>query len=110
MDENKALYELIDSILEQNFEFEVRNEILNVLKNEGINTVRDIVGAEVAQTLWKLLPGGLTGNAKVVGCSMPHNNASVAQSAATQCQGTCESYFCKKHSISKCPVCGGNLK
>jgi len=59
--------------------------------------------------MMQILPGGYSGRGKMVVCEMPSNNDAVALSAARQCQA-CSRYFCKKHTISHCPLCGGALQ
>jgi len=63
------------------------------------------------QGVFKILPGGYSGSSKIVVCAMPNNRQVVARSASIQCQNpSCSEYFCKKHVIVQCPLCGGSLQ
>jgi len=50
-------------------------------------------------------------NGNMVTCSMPNNSATIAQSASVQCTSqSCASYFCRRHSLSNCPLCGSKVQ
>lgn len=105
-DRNKEVRQLLDRTL-----LDLSDEQFSIasLSEGAAAALIHVVDALVVQEAMQVLPGGFSGRGTIVSCAMPNNPDTPPKSAALQCQ-SCNEYFCKKHSLGKCPLCGGSLR
>ena len=85
----------------------------NDLRLNSINQVEAYNNLQIlsGSILGGILGGGTHGTSGNVECKMPNNLHKVSLNSAKKCN-VCGEYFCKTHSISKCPIssCSGDLR
>lgn len=79
--------------------------LLRMLDSDSIDALVSKIDAFALQSLFDLLPGGVSGASKVVVCAI-NQHTTLAKSAAPQCLA-CGAYFCRPHYSPSCPLCGG---
>lgn len=106
-DRKERVKQLLLSVIEEVSGSQFNEDLLT----DEIDSIVQDLDAQIVLGAIKLLPGGLSGNSKIVVCAMPNNNQTIARAAALQCQNAaCSRHFCKVHKISQCPLCGGSLQ
>ncbi|HCC81670.1 MAG TPA: hypothetical protein DEQ25_10435 [Methylophaga sp.] len=107
----EIIRELIAKLAKENLGSEHADSLLEHLSQDEWAHLEMQISAYVTNSLWKCFPSGVDGNSKNVVCALPNNLEIVSRSAAVQCQNSsCFEFFCGKHKLYKCPLCGGRVQ
>ncbi|MGC3965302.1 MAG: hypothetical protein QM803_18840 [Rhodocyclaceae bacterium] len=101
MERRELIWRLIAARLEE-LGSDVEGDPTNQDIERWMVEVSDAVEVRIAELIPRV-------GARRVICEMPNNTHDCPQSAARQCVA-CGRYFCRKHPIQACPVCGGAVQ